>query len=197
MSNAILPSFPGLDWGATKQPMWATHVADAVSGRQYTLARRLYPLWNFSTPYAVLRASLLLTEQQQMIGFINARKGRYDDFLYTDPNDNAVTEQVFGVGNGSSTVFELARAFGGFVEPVGAVNSGTLQVFAAGVLQSGYTLSADLRVVTFAVAPAAGVVLTWSGSFYYRCRFVSDAISFQELIKAGWKASFEFRTFRA
>ena len=80
---------------------------------------------------------------------------------------------------------------------MGAVNSGTLQVFAAGVLQSGYTLSADLRVITFAVAPAAGVVLTWSGSFYYRCRFVSDAISFQELIKAGWKASFEFRTFRA
>jgi len=29
-------------------------------------------------------------------------------------------------------------------------------------------------VVTFAAAPAAGVKLTWSGGFYYRCRFPED-----------------------
>jgi uncharacterized protein (TIGR02217 family) len=199
MSNAILPSLPGLSWGITKKPLWSTKVSDAISGRQYTLSRRLYPLWTFRMSYEVLRATTAFTELQQLVGFMNSRKGRYDDWLYLDPRDNLATAQAFAIGDNVTKAFELVRNFGGFVEPVGGVNSDTLQVYKAGVLQTlttHYTLSADLRVVTFVTAPTAGQALTWTGQYYFRCRFTTDEFSFEEFMQNKWKADVEFRTFR-
>jgi hypothetical protein len=45
-------------------------------------------------------------------------------------------------------------------------------------------------IVTFATAPAAGVPLTWSGNFYFRCRFTDDAQSnFRMIAPDAWDCS--------
>lgn len=199
MSNAILPLFPGVSWGVIKRPLWATNISDAVSGRQYSLRRRIYPLWQFKLPYEVLRSTASTTEMQQIVGFFNARNGRYDDFLYQDPRENAVTAQAFGVGDAATTKFELVRTFGGFAEPVGGVNTGTLQVYINGVLKTvttDYTISSDWRFITFVTPPAAAAALTWTGSYYYRCRFLNDDLSFEEFMQYKHKTDIEFRTYR-
>jgi uncharacterized protein (TIGR02217 family) len=200
MSNAILPLFPGVSWGVIKRPLWATNVADAVSGRQYSLRRRIYPLWQFKLPYEVLRSTASLTEMQQIVGFFNARNGRYDDFLFQDPRENSVTAQAFGVGDALTRTFELVRTYGGFAEPVGGVNTATLRIYVNGVLKTvttDYTISSDWRYITFTVAPAASAALTWTGSYYYRCRFLNDDIPFEEFMQYKHKTDIEFRSYRA
>jgi hypothetical protein len=59
-------------------------------------------------------------ELQTLGGFFLARQGSYDSFLYSDPTDNTVTKQTFAAGDDVTTAFTLARAWGGFIEPIGA-----------------------------------------------------------------------------
>lgn len=196
MSNAIFPTFPGVAWPIGRSPMWSTQVRESASGRQYALSKRLYPLWHFKLPFEVLRASGGFTEWQQLVGFINARRGRYDDWLYQHPRDCTVADQVFAVGDGASKTFTLVRTLGGFVEPVGGVDTATAVVKVAGVV-TAVTFSSDLAQVTFATAPALGASLTWSGTFYFRCRFLQDEIAIDEFMANLYSArSVEFRTFR-
>jgi hypothetical protein len=50
-----------------------------------------------------------------------------------------------------------------------------------------YTLPGS-GVVHFVSAPANGVLLTWTGSYYRRCAFESDEIDANRLIQTWWAA---------
>ncbi len=186
MGNAVFPVLPGLAWSVTKTPMWSTRIQPKVSGRENRAAYYSLPLWTFSLSYEFLRANAK-QELQQLVGFFNARQGRFDSFLYADPSDCAATGQLFGSGNGNTSKFQLVRSLGGFAEPVIALPGG-LQVFVNGVLQPAVTVDASTGIVTFAAAPAAGAALTWTGQFYFRCRFVHDSTEFENFMKDLWTA---------
>ncbi len=194
MSNAIFPTLAGRSYSAHKNPIWSTQVRSSASGREFALGKRTYPQWRFKIPFEVLRAAGSFTEYQQLVGFINARRGRFDDFLYLDPRDYLVSDQAFGTGDGVTTSFELVRSLGGFVEPVGAAMAATIKV--AGVT-TGVTWNADLNKVIFAAPPAAAAALTWSGDFYFRCRFLQDETTIEQFMCDLHTAkSIEFKTFR-
>ena len=55
------------------------------------------------------------------MGFFLQLQGQFGTFLYTDPDDNAVTGQAFATGDGATTSFTMMRSLGGFLEPVGWV----------------------------------------------------------------------------
>jgi len=66
---------------------------------------------------------------------------------------------------------------------------------------TGYlpTITAQLfpnGLVTFATAPAAGAKLTWTGNFYFRCRFDEDEWpDLEEFVSLIWsQSSFKFRS---
>lgn len=188
MSNAIFPSLPGLKWGSRKTPRFSTIVRRAVSGKEVRAARMSYPLWDFSTSYEVLRAGAE-AELQTLVDFFLARKGSFDSFLFTDPSDCVAAGQQFGIGDGVTTQFQLVRSLmsGGFLEPVMNLN-GAPTLYAAGVEQTtGYTISST-GMVSFDVAPAGGAVLTWSGAFYFRCRFSRDTTDFDNFLQDLWEA---------
>jgi uncharacterized protein (TIGR02217 family) len=185
MGNAVFPVLPGLSWSVTKTPQWSTRTQKAVSGRELRAAYYSSPLWTFKLSYEVLRANGL-QELQQLVGFFNARQGGFDSFLYADPSDNAVTQAPFGVGDGVKSKFQLTRPYGGFAEPVAALQ-GAPSIFVNGV-QVGFTVDVNSGVVTLAAAPPAGAVLAWSGSFYYRCRFLQDSVDFDNFMKDLWQA---------
>lgn len=189
MGNAVLPVLPGLTWNCVSAPNFSTKVQRAVSGRELRASFRAYPLWTFRLGYEVLRDGAAGVELDTLLGFFLARQGSFDSFLYSAPSDNAVTAMPFGTGDGATTVFQLTRALGAggfsFTEPVQNLN-GTPSIYVAGVLQtSGVTIGAT-GLVTFAAAPAAGQVLTWSGSFYYRCRFKDDVADFEQFLQGLW-----------
>lgn len=188
MSNAVFPSLPGLGWSVGKYPVWNTKTQRSVSGKEVRTAFMSYPLWQFALSYEVLRAASAYAELQSLLGFFNARQGAYDSFLYTDPNDNSVTDYQFGTGDGTTVAFQLTRAYGGFIEPVMNVNTLT-NIKKAGVAQSNpadYTIGST-GLVTFTTAPAIGAALTWTGSFYFRVRFLQDTAEFKEFMKNLWE----------
>lgn len=181
MSNAILPSLPGIGWGRKRGVQWSTTTKRAVSGREYAAANWSYPVYEYKLDYEVLRQETGTLEYEQLLGFINARKGSFDTFLYRDPWDNAATAQPFGTGDGATTQWRLVRSFGGHIEPVLGIID-TPIIFAAGVLQSsGVSVSAE-GLVTFTAPPTNGAALTWTGAFYWRCRFMREGWEFNEML---------------
>lgn len=194
MSESVLPSFPGLSWNVVRRPVFNNVVKRSASNREFRGSLSAYPLWEYKLSYEVLRARTALTEMQQLAAFFCLRGGDFDTWLYSDPDDNTATLASFGTGNGTTTAFQLLRSFGGFTEPVYCLNAAPA-IYKGGVLQvltTDYTVSTT-GVVTFVVAPAAA--LTWTGTYYFRCRFLKGMLEFNQFMKQFWELrSLEFVT---
>ncbi len=185
MSNEVFPDLPGVDWGTEKEPQFDTRTVRAVSGYEVRLSRRAYPLYSIKMKFNFLRTAAAYQELQQVIGLFLRHKGSGDSFLLYDPDDGAVTNQSFGVGTGSAKTFSLAATWGGFVQPVRNIKAITA-VKVNGTSTTAYTLNAD-GTITFTTAPASGAVLTWTGQYYYRCRFSDDQITAKEMMQGIWE----------
>ena len=188
MSNAIFPTLPGIDIRVRKTPIWSTEVKTAVSGKELRAAFYSTPLYKFGVSFNVLRAGAE-AELQSLVGFFNDRRGRFDNFLFVDQSDNAATAQQFGVGDGNTASFQLVRALGTNIEPVMNLN-GAPAIYIDGVLKTvttDYTIDA-YGMVTFVSPPSNGAVLTWTGNYYYRCRFERDSIDFEHFLWRLWEA---------
>lgn len=191
MGNAIFPTLPGLSWSSIKAPTFSTRVQKSVSGKELRAAYYSTPIWKFSLTYEFLRANAT-QELQQLVGFFNARQGSFDSFLYLDPTDNVVSQQVFAVGDGVTTRFKLSRNLGGFSEPVAALQLlASIQVNGADfpwANNANWVPGMNDGTVTFAVPPAAGASLSWSGNYYFRVRFTWDSTEFENFMKDLWAA---------
>lgn len=113
MSQATFPVLPGLAWNVTRTPQWNTRVQKTVGGSELRASYYSQPIRRYQLTYDVLRATTALQELQSLAGFFHARQGSYDSFLYDDPTDDAVTAHGFGVGDGTTTAFQLQRTAAG------------------------------------------------------------------------------------
>lgn len=191
MSTAVLPSLAGLGFDVVRTPQWDTVVQQALNGMETRIARQTYPRWKWELTYNVLRSNVSYGELQQLAGFFNERQGKYDTFLYQDADDNSVTGQSLGTGDGSTTSFQLIRSFGGFIEPMLAPN-GVSAVYLGGVVQSGgvtisYWGSTSPGMITFASAPASGAAITADFSYYFPVRMDTDNVSFNLFLSQYYK----------
>ena len=184
MSSLVLPVTSGLKMERSKSPEWKTITHVATSGKESRTAMMSYPRWSFSIQYEFLQQDTLKTELTAFIGFYNQLQGGYDTFLYDDPYDNTVTNQAFGTGDGTSKSFQLVRNMGGFIEPLKDLNSAPI-IQKDGVTTTAYTIANG--IVTFTTAPELNSVLTWSGTFYFRCRFKEDSLSFDQFMFQFWE----------
>jgi uncharacterized protein (TIGR02217 family) len=185
MSDAIYPTLPGISWSFIRTPIWKTTIQPTQSGRELRSANMSYPIYKYTLTYDVLRSDPTFAELQTLIAFFNARSGSFDSFLFADPDDGVVTSGGFGTGDGVTKSFQLIKSYGGYAEPVIAVHAVT-QVAVGGVATAAYTVANDTGILTFTSAPALGALLTWSGSFYYRCRFVADTYDFEKFMQNLW-----------
>jgi hypothetical protein len=195
-----LPSLPGLACSRHKKPGFSTRVAPHVSGREVRVALMSYPLYEFEAVYNGLTSSastfagLGASSLQSLMGFFLQLQGQFGTFLYTDPDDNTVTGQVFGTGNGSTTAFTIERSLGGFLEPVGWVTT-LANVYLNGTTQSsGFTLTTP-NTLSFTTAPGSGVAVSADFSYAFNCRFLDDQMDFEEFMSTLWKLdSMKFRS---
>ena len=191
MSTAVFPSLLGLSYGIVRTPVWSTDVQRNVSGITTRIAYWSYPIWQWQLSFEFLRSNAAFGELQTLVGFVNARQGSFDSFLYSDADDYVVIGQAIGVGNGVTTTFQLVRAFGNFVEPMFAPNlsgpnlngNGPFNVYVGGVLQTygtAYTVSvwgsAAPGIVTFASPPSGNITVDFT--YYFPCCFLTDAVDF-------------------
>jgi uncharacterized protein (TIGR02217 family) len=196
-----LPALPGLSWSRKKKPGFSTRVASHSSGREVRVALMSYPLYEFEANYNGLTSSssafagLGAASLQSLMGFFLQLQGEFGTFLYTDPDDNTVTGQGIGLGDGSTTAFQFSRALGGFAEPVGWITA-LSNVYLNGAVQSGGGYSLTLpNTVTFAAAPGPGVVVSADFAYAFQCRFLDDQMEFEEFMSNLWKLeSMKFRS---
>lgn len=189
MGNAIFPTFPGLKWGRKKTAVWSTGTQKSASGREFRTAYYSYPQWRFSLSFEVLRTKASVNELEQLAGFFNARKGSFESFLYEDPTDNAVIDQTIGNTVQGVTRYQLVRSMGGFIEPVLAVKERPAVKVGGVALTYGrdYTVT-DKGVLVFNAPQTPNSLITWTGGFYFRVRFTSDTIDFENVLGSLWTA---------
>jgi len=76
---------------------------------------------------------------------------------------------------------------GGFVEPISSCN-GIPTVYLNGVVATGgYAVDQGAGVIAFDAAPGAGVAITATFSFSFRCRFLSDILDFNNFMLKLWE----------
>jgi uncharacterized protein (TIGR02217 family) len=192
MTIPTFPTLAGIGYPVKRTPIWSTIKQQSISGLRTRLALWTYPSWAYDLPYSVLRADST-AEWQTLAGFYNQMRGPAGVFQFNDPNDDAVTAQPFGTGDGTTTVFQLVRTLGAFTEPV--FNPISIAAFVAGVPTSISPGSHGL--VVFASPPASGAALTWTGTYSWVCRFDDDQVEFQNFAQNFWEAqSIKFTTER-
>jgi uncharacterized protein (TIGR02217 family) len=125
------------------------------------------------------------------LAFFNAHAGKYTEFLFCDPSDNSAANQPLGTGDGVTRVFTLMRTLGGgnltFTEPVrGVFNTPAVKI--NGMPTSAFSIG-PLGRITFTSPPPAGAVLSWSGIFFFLCRFDQDDLDVQQMMQGLWSQS--------
>lgn len=185
MSNAIFPSeLPGIKLDARRTPIFSTLVQDSVSGRETRAALQAYPRWRFEVAFEFLHSDAR-AQLQEVLGFFLARRGRFDSFLFDFDEDNSVTGQQLGIGDGETTQYQLVRTLGVFTEPVRDIN-GLPAIYLDGVArESGWSMGIS-GLITFDAAPAEGAVITSDHNYYWRCRFVEDEADFERFLYKLW-----------
>jgi uncharacterized protein (TIGR02217 family) len=205
LSSQLYPTLPGLQFNTIRSYQWNTQYKEALSGKQSTISYRQYPLVHFELDYEILRDLISPSEFKAIVGLHNQMRGRWDTFLFTDPDFNTITSGnasqygKFGTGDGSTLVFQLTASYQnsggpGQAELIQNLN-GTPVFYDNGstISAANYSIGAT-GIVTFGAghAPASGHSLTWSGSFYYRCRFDEDAIDWKKYLTGRWQATVQF-----
>jgi uncharacterized protein (TIGR02217 family) len=193
MGNYVFPTLTGRGWDLVKSPSYNTKVQRATSGKEYRTAFMQYPLYEFTLTYDLLRDAATFQELQALMGFYNARQGSFDSFLFLDPSDSSIVAQRFATGDGATANFPLIRTYGNGTSSANELvqNPSANAVYANGVTMNygagagNYQMSSN-GTVLFGTAPANMAALTWTGYYYYRCRFAEDSISFRNFMSGLW-----------
>jgi uncharacterized protein (TIGR02217 family) len=200
VSLPTFPILPGQGWSVVKTPTFSTRVASHSSGREARVGLYAHALFAFDLTFDALdssgaNAGLQAQSLQTLMGFWLSCGGQLGAFLYADPTDNAATNQVIAIGDGSSTTFTFGRAIGGYFEPVSYVTS-VSNVTISGVATTAYTWTAPNTIV-FATAPASGAAIAASFAYAFQCRFLDDQAEFENFMSGLWRAkSLKFRQVR-
>lgn len=159
-------------------PEFSTNVQSLASGAEkrnadWAVCRHRYtaPFNNITDEaYLAIKTVFLLT------------RGKTHSFLYKDPVDYQAENEQFGTGDGSTKTFQLKKI--STVSGTSAIYersitkpSGTIVIKSNGSVVSP-SIDIYTGIVTFAVAPANGAVLTWSGEFRVQVRFDTDSLPF-------------------
>ena len=180
----VFPSLVGLKFDRKKSPTFSTQIKQSINGYETRTANMAFPIWKFELDFEFLRENAPINELRALAGFYLQAKGAFETWLFTDPSDNKVTNQMFAVGDGISKSFQLVRNFGGFIDLIQAPNEITVTI--NGIPTTAYTKNKG--VITFTNAPASGTSIAWNGTFYFPCRFEEDNMEFNNFMHQLWEA---------
>lgn len=106
-------------------------------------------------------------------------RGRLNCFKFRDQLDFEADEEVFGIGDGVETVFQLIKQSSidgvSYQRQVYVIEDATIYVNGT---PNAATVDPDRGIVTFSSAPAGSAVLTWTGTFAVWVRFDQDYLPF-------------------
>lgn len=181
MSYPVMSNFPiAMAKGLKKTPNFSSVVQRTAAGMGNSgVALKPYPTWDFEfdMDWVLGNEALANSVVGSFMGIYMQCQGQASLFLFRDPQDNAVSAMQFGTGNGTATAFQLCRTIGnGGATDILQNWNGSPTIYVNGVLTTPSSIDST-GIVTFSSAPANGVALTVTGSFYFLCRFSADTLS--------------------
>jgi hypothetical protein len=222
MSNAVFPSIPGLGFSCVKSPEFSSIVQTGPALHTVRVAQAQNPIWHWQLLYqwmwndpSRLVPPVKYTDLQTMMGFFLARQGRFDDFLFCDPDDNysgpAMTPgtpptpnldcELAVVTDGAGNYYSpIQRNFAGmFQEDVTDLNAGVapLVVYANGVLVSSTSYTVAGPGLAVPGGSYSGLYIEWGTEapaapvtaqfgFYFRAVFETDKLDFEKFMSFLW-----------
>src|SRR3954451_6819814 len=196
--TAIFPALPGLGWSVTKTPRFTGRIQNAISGRELRVLDQVNPIWTWTLTYSLLRdrwdaravtgPGIGYDELRTLAGFLLQQQGTFRPFLFDDPTDNTVADQVVRTGDGSTHAFQLVRSMGGFAEPITALNV-VRAIRCNGIRQdpARYAVDSETGLVTFTTSPAAGQIIAADFTYRFRVRFAQDSAEFENFMYQLWQ----------
>jgi uncharacterized protein (TIGR02217 family) len=172
--------------GARGGPERRTQIVELASGDEERNASWANSRRRYDVAYGIRRADDLAS----VVAFFEARNGRLHGFRYKDWADyksglpsQAITptDQQIGTGTGSLKTFQLAKCYisgaQSWTRTVAKPVASTVRVALGMVEQmSGWTVDATTGIVTFATAPASGVIIRAGFEFDVPVRFDTDVL---------------------
>lgn len=119
MSNLIFPStLKGFDIKVGRSPVFGTLVQTATSGKELRASFEAWPRYRYTLQLNFVREAgfsikALQDETANLNRFFQIHLGSWDSFLFQDPLDYTVTGMGFGVGDNTTTAFQLQRTLAG------------------------------------------------------------------------------------
>lgn len=166
-------------------PVRKTEIVTLVSGHEQRNAQWSASRRSWNAGYGVKS----MADIEKVTAFFEARRGRLHAFRFRDPFDHqssaygkAITafDQAIGAGDGAGFNFPLFKTYssGGadYRRRIAKPAGGTVRVAVGGVETAAFTADASTGVITFAVAPPPGAVVTAGYLFDCPARFDSDAL---------------------
>lgn len=205
MTLSVFPSFRYKGWPFKRRSTFDTLVQQTSSRKTVRLSYDPYPLYEWELVFGDgtddtgfipddpddLFGTNLDTDLVTIQGFYEQMLGRFNVFLFDDPNDDNVEAQQIGTGDGTTTAFQLVRSRGGSTIPIQCpFTLPAPNIYDNGVLKSvgtDYGISNPGGLVTFVTAPAAGHVITADFSYYFPVRFDDDVHEHEQFMVQLWK----------
>ena len=172
--------------GARGGPERRTQIVELASGDEERNASWANSRRRYDVAYGIRRADDLAA----VVAFFEARNGRLHGFRYKDWADYksglpsqpvTPTDQLIGTGDGIVTSFALLKHYTSgaqaWTRTIAKPVAGSVRLALGGVEQmSGWSVDTTTGVVSFDIAPGAGVVITAGFEFDVPVRFDTDTL---------------------
>ncbi len=179
----IYPNLNGETWGAKVTPVGKTLRRRSQSGRLHVLSVMQYPYYKIEIQYEYLDQRD--SDYDLLRGFFEDLISSAGLFYLSISGDNTADHDSIGVSDGTVGPYRLYHQRGRYAQPIyGTFGLCTAYVNGAAVAA---TFPGDGTVI-YAVAPAAGAELAWSGGYFYLCVFANDTQDFEELMESIYNA---------
>jgi len=169
-----------------RRPERRTQIVELASGDEERNASWANSRRRYDAAYGIRRADDLAA----VVAFFEARNGRLYGFRWKDWGDYksclssgtpAPTDQVVGIGDGTTTVFQLVKAYTSGAQTwsrtIAKPVVGTVVVALDGVTEaSSWSIDAATGLITFSTAPTSGAAITAGFEFDVPVRFDTDML---------------------
>ena len=167
-------------------PVRLTEIVALASGREHRNSRWADSRRRYDAGFGVRSLDAL----HAVLAFFEERRGRLHGFRYRDRVDflsgppsraPGPTDQPLGLGDGTRTVFPLAKTYGSgasaYRRAIAKPVAGSVRVAVAGRETAAFTCDPATGLVILAAAPAPGAAVTAGFAFDVPVRFDTDDLT--------------------
>lgn len=172
--NAYLGPCPGYGWAGG--PEFQTRIIELQNGRNNRNANWAQARHRYSAPFLnISKPAYREVKKMHLVCM-----GQLNTFRFRDELDYEAVNEIFAVADGVQTVFQLSKF--SIIDGISYQREVYALKSSPAITANGSAVSPAVNSrtgkVTFAVAPASGVTLRWSGTFDVWVRFAQDYLPF-------------------